>query len=155
MSMNNKIGRKARSVFYIIFISGLLSLTSWIVEILWDLSLYKFFNLSQISFLESVGIVSFVYIIYFGIKFGEASWQNDMKTEKMSERESKTDKMSDNNSGNKKRNDANPINPEILRKLPEEDRQELKNLVSKCCGMPINDNPLQSSFHRRIEHLDG
>jgi hypothetical protein len=148
MSFIDKIGRKARSVFYIIFISGLLSLTSFIVGLVWNYSFTAHLNFSEITFLESVGIVSFVYIIYFGIKFGEASWLNDTHSANKSDSNIQHDIMTEKHNSTTRNEKC--INRDSFSRLPDDEKKELQELVSKCCGIPVENNSTQSSFRRRI-----
>jgi hypothetical protein len=124
-----KIGnnKAARSVFYIIFISGLLSLTSTAIMLIWNSTIIKLLELASITFLEAVGIVSFVYVVYFGIKFGEQTLVDKMSEEKLpySHAHDKT---------------SCGVDPSMLNRLSPVDKQEMIELLGKCCGYKISQN---------------
>ena len=148
MSTVSHFNKKARSIFYIILISGLLSLTSIIIEFVWNHTFIKLFGFERITFLESVGIVAFVYVIYFGIKFGA-----DTETEQEMMHDDDNSELNDNLAfQNATRSN---LKPEIIKSLPNDDKKEMLNFVSRCCGMPSPEGPDHSSFRRRIEHING
>ena len=125
--------KTARSVFYIIFVSGLLSLTSFSLMIIWDYFTINNPRIHQISFLEAVGICAFVYVIYFGVKFGE-------------HRQNVADYEEYRSNGQPPVKKSQPINPEIINKIPESQKQEMLHFISRCCGMENNISTLHSSF---------
>lgn len=138
--MTTGIKNKARSIMYILIIGGLLSSTAVIIMLVWNKTLSGYFQSVQISFLESVGLVSFVYVIYYGIKFGHESCQNDVKTDIAAERKSSSDKMTEFPS---------KISSDLLKKIPDENKKEFKEFISKCCGMSHNDKIGYSSFGKK------
>ena len=132
--MNSKT---ARSIIYIFFISGLLTSTSLIIMILWNLTLSHLIQWGHMTFLESVGIVSFVYVIYFGIKFGENSVNDNSSLKSMTSFHHPDRKSS-------------KIPLETLNKVPEDEKQELMEFISRCVGekkLKNADTP-HSSFSR-------
>lgn len=148
MSTKSHFNKKARSIFYIVLISGLLSLTSFVIEFVWNHTFIKLFGVPPITFLESVGIVAFVYVIYFGIKFGE-DCQDDEITEENETKRHATDNFTYTTASSSR------LNPEIINSLPQTEKQEILQFVSKCCGIPSAEGPDHSSFRRRIEHIKG
>ncbi len=60
----------ARSTVFIVFVGGLFSLISYIICHCSGSSLLASLNIPCINFLESAGIMSFAYIIFFGAKYG-------------------------------------------------------------------------------------
>ncbi len=144
----SNFSKKARSIFYIVLISGLLSLTSFVIEFIWNHTFIKLFGVPTISFLESVGIVAFVYVVYFGIKFGE-DCQNDEDNEVYESKRHTNDNFTYSSSK------TSTLNSEIINKLPQTEKKEILHFVSRCCGMPTPDGPDHSSFRRRIEHIKG
>jgi len=125
--------KTARSIFYIIFVSGLLSLTSFTMMVIWDYFTLSNPGIHQITFLEAVGICAFVYVIYFGVKFGEHR-QNVADFEE-----------SRSNSHNPVKK-SQTINPEILNKIPESQKQEMLHFISRCSGIQNNISTIHSSF---------
>ena len=77
MKANNDIkyfiAKIARSIFFIFFIGGLFLLLSMLLESLCNNFIFKKFHVPCINTMEAAGIVAFVYIIFFGIKFGSAA----------------------------------------------------------------------------------
>ena len=131
----------ARSLFYIIIISGLLSLTSFVILLIWNNSIAKEFELVEISFLEAVGIVAFVYVIYFGIHFGKGKCQDDAVEDNLSVENKESDKMSY----------VNEIQAlDLLKNVPESERKNLKDFIARCCG--FRDLPVikQKTIHTTI-----
>jgi hypothetical protein len=148
MSTMSNFSKKARSIFYIVLISGLLSLTSFVIEFIWNNTFIKLLGVPQITFLESVGIVAFVYVIYFGIKFGQ-DCQDDEVIEENETKRHTTDNFTYSPSPKSK------LNSEIINNLPQTEKQEILEFVSRCCGIPSAEGPDHSSFRRRIEHIKG
>lgn len=132
---------KARSAFYIVFVSGLLSATSFIIMMIWNNSISGYFNYSELSFLECVGIVSFVYVIYFGIKFGHEECKKDRKNENLTEQKNKSANMSNSFLHHKPMNN---ISKELLSKISAKDKEEINSLLSKCCGFEAGFNQSKS-----------
>jgi len=62
--------RMARTIFFVIFVGGLFMFTSVIFKSLCNEIIFDYFQFPCISYLESAGILSFGYILAFGIKFG-------------------------------------------------------------------------------------
>ncbi|GEM_PF-2141071 len=132
----------ARSLFYIIIISGLLSLTSFVIYLIWNNSVVKEFEMAEISFLEAVGIVAFVYVIYFGLHFGRGKCQDDTVEDNMSGQKIVTDKMSYKDTSNVL---------DLMENIPDSERKNLKDFISRCCG--FNDIPemKQKTIHKTIK----
>jgi hypothetical protein len=133
---------KARSIFYIIIISGLLSLTSFVIMLVWNNSLSFHLDMEEISFLEAVGLVAFVYVVYFGIKFGEAKCNNDSKEVNLSDTTDISDKMSYADE---------MIAKDLLKNVPENEREDLKDFIARCCGFQdipkTKQNAIQKTIH--------
>lgn len=131
----------ARSLFYIIIISGLLSLTSFVIYLIWNNSVVKEFEMAEISFLEAVGIVAFVYVIYFGFHFGREKCQDDTVEDNMSEQKNVTDKMSYKDTSNAL---------DLVENIPDSERKNLKDFISRCCGFSDIPEMKQKTMHRTI-----
>jgi arginine exporter protein ArgO len=135
--MTKGITNKARSILYILIISGLLSSTAIIIMLVWNETLIHKLETSSISFLESVGIVSFVYIIYYGIRFGQESCQNSTETAKTTADAQSSDNLTDSQVH---------TYSELLKQVPDDDKKRLKMFLSKCCGMSHEHIDRHSSF---------
>lgn len=121
--------KAARTIFYIIFVSGLLSLTSTAIMLIWNNTITKLLELASITFLEAVGIVSFVYVIYFGIKFGDSA-KNDILAEESLQESHNCDKR------------AASIPGPVLNKLDPQEKKQMIDLLNRCCGYnDRNDDP--------------
>lgn len=57
----------ARSILYIIYSGGLLTFCAIILEHLCQNNCWGFFKVPDLNFLESAGILSFIYIFLFGL----------------------------------------------------------------------------------------
>ena len=93
--------------------------------LVWNNSLSFHLNMEEISFLEAVGVVAFVYVIYFGIKFGESKCNNGSKKDIMTEEPATADKMSYADE---------MIAKDLLKNVPEAEREDLKDFIARCCG---------------------
>ncbi len=127
---------KARSIFYIITISGLLSLTSFVILLIWNNSIIGVIEASEISFLEAVGIVAFVYVIYFGIQYGSNNCKDDTIDENLSVKKEKSDKMSER--------DSEFVNS-ILKNIPQSERGKLKEFLATCIEKDNQDTSVPES----------
>lgn len=63
-------GRTARTTFFIMFVGGLYFLSSYLLSLLCNKLIFGVFQMPCINTLESSGIIAFLFIIFFGIKFG-------------------------------------------------------------------------------------
>ena len=98
--------KAARSIFYIIFVSGLLALISIIILLAWNLVISQIFTIKSIAFFEATGIASFFYVIYFGFRYGFGR-SVDKKSHQTMPFCHSTDKMSDNTTS---KNASSPTN---------------------------------------------
>jgi len=113
--------KAARSIFYIIFVSGLFFLISISCEFFCNQIMAKCFDLPEITLLESAGVFAFVYIVYHGIKFGTNKISNSPKDSMPN--------MQDN---------ANMAANETLKtiqNLTQEQKEQLKSELAKKCGI--------------------
>lgn len=111
----------ARSIFYIVFVGGLLSLSAFILMISWNSGITNLFDANPISFLESIGILALVYVIYFGIQFGKSCSNVNLSSFTKTKCQ-----HSDNNS--------EILSSEMLNKLNNNEKEELREFVNRCCG---------------------
>ncbi len=113
----------ARSVFFIIFTGGLLLFSSIVFANVCNIAILESLELPCLNYLESAGILAFVYVIGFGIKFGlgKKSLTNSLVTKL--QKTANTDKLVDN-----------------LKKMSENEKELLKQQLADCCGIKKN-NP--------------
>lgn len=72
------IEKIARSIFFILFIGGLFLFLSFTLKNICNLVIFKTFHIPCINTLEAGGIVSFIYIIVYGINFGIKTIKSEM-----------------------------------------------------------------------------
>ncbi len=111
----------ARSIFYIVFVGGLLSLSAVILMISWNTGITNLLDANPITFLESIGILALIYVIYFGIQFGKSS--ADVNLSYFSKTKSQSTDIN-----------SDIITAETLNKLKNSEKEELRELVNRCCG---------------------
>ncbi len=123
--------KAARSIFYILFVSGLFFLISACCEFFCNEIMCKYFGLPEVSLLEAAGVFAFVYIVYHGIKFGSNKISSSQK-----------DNMP------KMQNNANMAANETLntiQNLTHEQKEQLKSELAKKCGIQHKYSKGQSS----------
>lgn len=123
----------ARSVFFIIFTGGLLLFSSIVFANVCNIAFLKTLGLPCLNYLESAGIIAFIYVIGFGIKFGlgKKSLTNSLVT--------------------KLQNSANPDKlVDNLKKMSEKEKEILKQQLADCCGIKKNNqqNPNIELSHK-------
>lgn len=111
----------ARSIFYIVFVGGLLSLSAIVLMISWNTGITNLFDTNPITFLESIGILALVYVIYFGIQFGKSSANVNLSS--FTKSKSQTSDIN-----------TEVLNSETLNKLNNSEKEELREFVNRCCG---------------------
>lgn len=118
-----------RAILYIVIFAGLLKLSGMTVAWFWNQFLLKLGNFEPITFLESVGIVTFGYLIFAGIRFGFASYSErplNIRTPGNMPECQKCAQITQQNG------------IATLRALNKEEKERLKEAIAKCCGMPHN-----------------
>lgn len=139
-----------KSILYIIFFAGFLKLSGMLLTWIWNSYLTTALNLEDITFLESVGIIAFLYLVYSGIKFGFIS---------LTDKNYMHDKTSADNQFNAKNyetflhnNIANNLN-----KMSKSEKEKLKETIAECCGfrhIPSKNkkpNPIFSNKSQRMK----
>ncbi len=119
--MNTFLNNAARSVIFILFTAGLLCVLSFIISYGFELLLSEYLDVRPPGFLESAGIVAFVYVIFFGINFGNKKC---------------TDKMAASGSKNKivQRNTVESTGSSCAEELSSRQKRELCDILAKSCG---------------------
>jgi hypothetical protein len=133
-----------KAIIYILIFAGLLKVGGIILAWLWNSQLMKFFEIEPISFLEAVGMIAFLYLVYTGIKFGFDSILNLNK---------QPDKMSPGcmpQCRNCERM-AEPLPLKYARIMTQDEKDKLKEALAKCCGIQnntkISSNPQTLNLH--------
>jgi hypothetical protein len=111
----------ARSIFYIVFVGGLLSLSAIILMISWNSGIVNLFDVNPLTFLEAIGILALIYVIYFGIQFGKSS--ADVNLSYFSKTKSQAPDIN-----------SEVLSTETLNKLNNSEKEELREFVNRCCG---------------------
>ena len=119
----------ARSVFFIGFTGGLLLFSSIVFANVCNITLLNSFELPCLNYLESAGILAFVYVIVFGIKFGFS--KTDLTNTLMSKFQN---------------SDKSVKIVENLKKMSAEEKLILKQELADCCGMNKKNNPQQQDL---------
>ncbi len=117
----------ARSVFFIIFTGGLLLFSSIVFTNICNITFLERFNLPCLNYLESAGIMAFVYIFGFGIRYGIT--KKDLTNSLMpkfqnTDRNVKSEKIFSN-----------------IKQMSPEEREILKQQLANCCGVQKKNNP--------------
>ncbi len=118
-----------RAILYIVIFAALLKLSGMTVVWFWNKFLLKLGNFEPITFLESVGIVTFVYLVFAGIRFGFASYNErplNIRTPGSMPECQECAKIAQQNG------------IATLRSLSKEEKERLKEAIAKCCGIPHN-----------------
>ncbi len=130
-----------KSLLYILSFGGLLKLSGMLLTWLWNSYISLSFDLDEITFLESVGIISFSYILFAGIRYGFGTNADKI---------SPYDKMSCKYiyKSEIKLENATKIN-ENLRNLTQDEKEKLKKVIAKCCG--FEDIPNNININSQVE----
>lgn len=116
----------ARAVFFIGFTGGLLLFSSIVFANVCNLTVLERYELPCLNYLESAGIMAFVYIIGFGVKFGITN--KDLTNSLMSKFQ---------------KSDKNVQSEKIisnLKQMSHEEKEILKEQLATCCGMNKKSN---------------
>ncbi|MDX9790697.1 MAG: hypothetical protein WC313_09555 [Candidatus Kapaibacterium sp.] len=133
----------SRALLYILFFAGILKLSGMLMTWFWNSYLTFSFGLHEITFLESVGILAFFYLVFSGVKFGfntiSAQYHN-------------TDKLSPGSMPQcqscsilKKSNSLQTIN-----KLSPNEKEMLKAAIAQCCGIRNDSVPIEHKHQVNI-----
>lgn len=130
--MNLQKNNALRAIIYIFLFAGTLKLIALAFQWGWNNLLRERYGLEYLTFLESVGILAFIYLIYAGIKFGfENIGIND---------NNKPGLMKECLSCQLKP-EGTPSNQSAKNKLSAEEKELLSQYIAKCCGMKHESKP--------------
>ncbi|GAB5465280.1 MAG: hypothetical protein Kapaf2KO_07160 [Candidatus Kapaibacteriales bacterium] len=126
MSLNAKPANKlARSLFFIVFVGGLLFMASFIISYIFNHYLsFKYFNGARFTILEIAGIIAFVYVLAFGIRFGFKSSQPVIN-------------RFSNQNRNEEEEDCHEIENKLksnIDMLSANEKEQLKRKLAEICG---------------------
>ncbi len=131
----------SKSLLYILIFAGILKLSGMLLTWFWNDYLTVQFGFEYITFLESVGMIAFFYLVYSGIRFGF-----NTITSQLSNSESHTPgslpecKYCEKNSTG---------NIQKLKEMSADEKERLKQAIAKCCG--INHIPSKIEINSKIK----
>ena len=129
--------KTARSIFFIVFVGGLLTLGAVLMEFLWNSLLTNIIPFKPFTFLESVGILSFLYVIYFGIRFGKKKCKYDKSSEYTSKLHKNNDEMTD------------MFSQDFINSLSDKELHSLKKAISESYNKSITNQ----NFEPNLPHI--
>ena len=112
----------ARSLLYFVTVSGLYILAAIAFFLLWKYVLAVYLDLPALSFLECGGVISFVYILVFSVKYGLSKNTDNVSSVILAEKE----KISAEQCKNAKEN---------IKNMSEEEIEALSDVLARCCGI--------------------
>lgn len=136
-------GKLVRSLFFIAFVGGLLFCISYTFSYIANHYLYDELGLEEpVSILELAGLVAFVYVIFFGIKFGFRKSNSQYQEFQDYERPHAHDDSSDSSHHFAEDLDCDELSQKYktsLDKLSEKEKEELKSKLANICGIDPHD----------------
>ena len=108
----------ARSVFFIVFTGGLLLFSSIVFANICNLTILDRYEIPCLNYLESAGIIAFLYVFVFGIRFGISKTGITNSLMLKLQNPTKSAKIVEN-----------------LKKMTDEEKLILKKEIADCCGM--------------------
>ena len=130
-----------RSLLYIAVFAGLLKLSAMTFTWFWNNVFNAYIELPIVNQLEAVGIIAFIYLILTGIKFGfgAITEKNNNISDSICEGCEKV---------------RNSLVVEKARSLSNEDKEQLKSAIAKCCGIQTDSRKLnQLSFNEPMKKV--
>jgi hypothetical protein len=147
MLLNLLKNNVSKSLLYILFFAGILKLSGMLLTWFWNDYLVDNFNVEQITFLESVGMIAFFYLVYSGVKFGFNTLTANLSVD---------DKMSPGNMPQCQNCDkiSTSNNVNSLKNLTADEKEKLKEAIAKCCGFNHISNNIEvnSKIHIHPSH---
>lgn len=145
MLLNLLKNNVSKSLLYILFFAGILKLSGMALTWFWNSYLVQNLDVEHVTFLESVGMIAFFYLVFSGVKFGfntiTAQFSN---TDNHTSAASKCQNCELMQQSRYKSTYAN--------KLSADEKERLKQAIAKCCGFPHEavkiDNKLQIKLHQ-------
>lgn len=135
----------SKSLLYILFFAGLLKLGGMIITWFWNNYMVYSFDLEYITFLESVGMIAFFYLVFSGVKFGFNTLANQINSKQPS---------SPGNLPQCKTCDAyqRSNGTQFVNKLSADEKEKLKQAIAKCCGFQHEPMKIDNKKQISIPH---
>lgn len=127
-----------KAIIHMLFFAVLLKLSGMFVTWLWNKYLVKYTDVEPISFLESVGIVAFGYLVFAGIRFGFNQYE-------LAQRHNENLHPGNMPQCRECAKDTDSSTLSKIKNFDRDDKEKLKEAIAKCCG--INHNPINGSTH--------
>lgn len=125
-----------KSLLYILFFAGILKLSGMLLTWFWNSYLVYTFDVQHITFLESVGMLAFFYLVYSGVKFGFVTIIGQKNT---------TDNLSSKNMPQCQQCEKNALNnTHYVNNLTLDEKEKLKAAIAKCCGFQHSSPGIES-----------
>lgn len=141
----------SKSLLYILFFAGILKLSGMAFTWFWNSYLVYSFGVEHVTFLESVGMLAFFYLVYSGLKFGfnNIASQFSGKDNSLSHSDSKCESCDLMQQNRRKSSYAS--------NLSADEKEKLKQAIAKCCGFQHEsiqiDNKHQIELHKIKQDL--
>ena len=137
----------SKSLLYILFFAGILKLSGMLLTWFWNNYMVYSFEVEYITFLESVGMLAFFYLVYSGVKFGFATITNQINPKIIS----KPGKLPQSQTCEsiKEKNDY-----QFANKLSPDEKERLKQAIAKCCGFHHDPIKLESTPKIKIPKVN-
>jgi|GEM_PF-4129390 len=125
----------ARSLFFIVFVGGLLFCISYTLSYIANHYLYNNLRLDrEVSVLEVSGLVAFIYVLAFGFKFGFSSRKEAWGKINLAQYDFQHEKM-DLDANTEDCDDLTAKYRQSLSDLSEAEKEELKRKLADICGI--------------------
>ena len=130
-----------KSLIYILIFASLLKVGALLLSWFWNDFLTVSIGLSPISVLEAVGVIAFIYLLYTGVRFGFENLSNLNIFNNQNERL----KPGTLPQCKECRQANNPAYITNLKSMSVEDKEKLKEVIAKCCGLKNQNQTLTSN----------
>ncbi|MBX3044103.1 MAG: hypothetical protein KIT33_04490 [Candidatus Kapabacteria bacterium] len=138
----------SKSLLYILFFAGILKLSGMLLTWFWNDYLVYAFDLYSITFLESVGMLAFFYLVYSGIKFGFNSISIQLSENNIGTKPGKLPQCSSCEALQHHKDIA------YINKLTEDEKERLKQAIAKCCGFQHEPTKIENSQKIKIHTIN-
>ncbi len=137
-----------KSLIYILIFAGLLKLSSLILTWVWNKYIVHYYGVEPITFLESTGMIAFMYLIYAGVKFGFDSLST------LSIFPSKDKFSKDSHIELTSKNDFEESFKLQCKFMNKEEKEKLKETLAKYCGVSHAQENNYNSPNIHIQHIN-
>lgn len=147
MLLNLLKNNVSKSLLYILFFAGILKLAGMLLTWFWNSYLVYSLDLEHITFLESVGMIAFFYLVYSGIKFGFNTITNQFSGNDKKQKESSPICQSC------ELMQKNKYQSQFTNRLSPDEKEKLKQAIAKCCGFQHNSVNIEPKHQIQIQNL--